>query len=165
MQNDCRGSDIKKRQSHRRTLLCYSTLCVFSCLIFFIIYIELFHKRLIYFQINSNKTISLNLLKFRSSLIECGQSVIEKENFYQNLEKLIEIIKNLNKKNQSLNEELNKNFLKEKLIISFDFILNKCFKARQFSLIEQQKPMIITQFISFLRKEFLYIAAFFIKDI
>jgi len=165
MQNDCLVSDIEKRQSRRRTLLCCTTLCLFSFLILFLLLTEVFHKRSISFETNSNKTISLNLVKFRSSLIECGQSVVEKENLYRNFEQLTEIMKNLKKKNLSLNEQFNENFLKEEMIIWLDFILIKCFKARQFSIIEQQKPTIIRQIISILRKEFLYIATFFIKDI
>jgi hypothetical protein len=159
MENTYRKSDIEKRQSRRRTLLCCSTLCLFIFLILFILLTEVFNKRLISFEKNSNKSLSLNLIKFRSSLIECGQSVVQKENLYQIIEQLIQIMKN--KKNISLNDIL----LKEDIIIWLEFILIKCFKARQFSIIEQQKPTIIRQIISFLRKEFLYIAAFFIKDI
>jgi len=108
---------------------------------------------------NSNKNFSLNLIKFCSSLIECGRSVVEKENLYQIIEQLTEIMKD--KKNISLNDIL----LKDDIINWLQFILIKCFKPRQFSIIQQQKPTIIRQIISFLRKEFLYIAAFFIKDI
>lgn len=162
MLNENRISNIKKHESYRRTLLCYSTLCLFSYLIIFYFFIEIFIKRSFNSFENSNKTISLNLFKYRSSLIECGQSVVEKENLYKIIEDFIKI----NKENFSLNKKLNENmFLKTEISIWLDFILNKCFKARQFSLIEQQKPNFIRKFISILRKEFLYIAGFFIKDI
>jgi len=159
MENAYRRSDIEKRQSYRRTLLCYSTLCLFIFLILFILLTKVFNKHFISFEINTNKSLSLNLIKFRSSLIECGQSVVEKENLYQIIEQLTQIMKN--KKNISLNDIL----LKDDIINWLQFILIKCFKPRQFSIIQQQKPTIIRQIISFLRKEFLYIAAFFIKDI
>jgi len=159
MENAYRRSDIEKRQSYRRTLLCYSTLCLFIFLILFILLTKVFNKHFISFEINTNKSLSLNLIKFRSSLIECGQSVVEKENLYQIIEQLTQIMKN--NKNISLNDIL----LKEDIINWLQFILIKCFKPRQFSIIQQQKPTIIRQIISFLRKEFLYVAAFFIKDI
>jgi hypothetical protein len=154
-------SDIVKRQSSRLTLLCYSTICLFLFLILFLFLTEFFHQRFIYLEINSNLTKSLNLLKYRSSLIECGQSVVQKQNFYQILEQLTQIIKNRNKTILYFNKQLNK----QQIIIGFQFILTKCFQARQFSIMEQQKPTIIRRIISILRKEFLYIAAFFIKDI
>jgi uncharacterized membrane protein YvbJ len=86
---------------------------------------------------NSNKNFSLNLIKFRSSLIECGRSVVEKENLYQIIEQLTEIMKD--KKDISLNDIL----LIEDIIIWLEFILIRCFKSRQFSIIEQKKPTII----------------------
>ncbi|CAF1020236.1 unnamed protein product [Rotaria sordida] len=169
MLNDNRGSDYIKRQSHRRTLLCYSTLCLFLFLILFLLLSQVFHYRYIHIENYSNKSISLNVMKFRSSLIQCGQSVIEKDNIYQIIEQLTEIMKNLaikQKNKQSINiiEQLDRNFIKEDIIIWLEFILAECFQARQFSIIEQIKPTIIRQFISSLRKEFLYIAGFFIKE-
>ncbi|CAF5039944.1 unnamed protein product, partial [Rotaria sp. Silwood1] len=95
MLNDNRGSDCIKRQSYRRTLLCYSTLCLFLFLILFLLLSQVFHYRYIHIENNLNKSISLNLMKFRSSLIKCGQSVVEKDNIYQILEQLTEIMKNL----------------------------------------------------------------------
>jgi hypothetical protein len=154
MQNDYR----KSIQSRRRTLLCCSTLCLLIFLILFLFLTEVFHRRFISFDRNLNKTISLNLIKYRSSLIQCGKSVVQHENFNQIIEQLKEIIKN-NKRKLSLN------IRKEEIIIWLEFILSKCFQARQFSVLEQQKPTFIRRFISFLRKEFLYLATFFIKDI
>lgn len=155
-----RKSDIEKRQSRRRTLLCCSTLFLFSFLILFLLLTEVFHKRLIYFDTNSNKTISLNLFKYRSALIQCGKSVVQHENFNQIIEQTKEIIKN--KRKLFLNNQI---ISKEEIIIWLQCILSKCFQARQFSIIEQQKPTFIRRIISTLRKEFIYIATFFIKDI
>ncbi|CAF3717087.1 unnamed protein product [Rotaria sp. Silwood1] len=56
---------------------------------------QVFHHRYIHIENNSNKSISLNLMKFRSSLIKCGQSVVKKDNIYQIIENLTEIMKNL----------------------------------------------------------------------
>ncbi|CAF3409060.1 unnamed protein product [Rotaria sp. Silwood2] len=169
MLNENRGSDCIKRQSRRRTLLCYSTLCLFSFLILFLLLSQVFDYRYIHMENNLNKSISLNLMKFRSSLIQCGQSVVEKDNIYQIIEQLTEIIKNLaikQKTKQPINiyEQLDKRFIKEDIIIWLEFILAECFQARQFSIIEQKKPTIIRKIISTLRKEFLYIAGFFLKE-
>ncbi|CAF3889901.1 unnamed protein product [Rotaria sp. Silwood1] len=95
MFNDNRKSDCIKRQSRRRALLRYSTLCLFSFLILFLLLSQVFHHRYIHIENNSNKSISLNLMKFRSSLIKCGQSVVKKDNIYQIIEHLTEIMKNL----------------------------------------------------------------------
>ena len=167
MINDNRGSDSVKRQSRRRTLLCCSTVCLFFLLMLFLLVSKVFHYRSIDFGNNLNKTISLNLMKFRFSLIECGQSVVEKDYIYQMIPQLTDIIKNLAIKQKafSINDTFNERSLKEEIIIWLDYILKKCFKARQFSIIEQRKPTIIRRIISFLRKEVLYIAGFFIKKL
>lgn len=158
-----RISDVKKHESYRRTLLCYITLCLLIFIIFIYLIIEIFSKSKFNSLNNINKTISLNLFKYRSSLIECGKSVVEKENLYKIIE---EFILN-NKKNLTFYFiEINQSLLfKQEIIHWLDFILNKCFKSRQFSIIEQKKPTFTRKFISILRKEFLYIAGFFIKDI
>ncbi|CAF1034128.1 unnamed protein product [Adineta steineri] len=160
MLNENRGSDNQKRQSRRRTLLCYLTLCLFVFLIFFLLLTKVFHYHRIKYD---NQTISLNVIKFRLSLIQCGQSVVKQENLYKIIQQLPELIKTT--KDISLNEELNKNYFKENIIRWLEYILKECYQARQFSIIEQNNPMIITQIISIIRKEILYIAAFFIKDV
>lgn len=160
MLNDYRESESIKRQSHRRTLLCCSTLCLFSFLIFFLLLTQVFHYRSIHIE---NKTISLNVIKFRSSLIHCGQSVVRQEHRYQIIEQLTELMKN--NKDFSINEQLNRRFLIEDIIIWLEYVLKECYQARQFSIIEQKNPTIIRQIISMIRKEFLYIAGFFIKEL
>ncbi|CAF3545057.1 unnamed protein product [Rotaria socialis] len=111
MINDYRRSDSTKRQSHRRTLLCCSTICLLSFLILFLLLTQVFHYRYVHFDNNLNRSISLNIMKFHSSLIQCGQSVVEKENMYQFIEQLTETMKNLatkqkNKKLFHVNEQL-----------------------------------------------------------
>ncbi|CAF2150438.1 unnamed protein product [Rotaria magnacalcarata] len=169
MINDYRGSDSIKRQSHRRTLLCCSTICLFSFLILFLLLTQVFHYRYVHLDNNLNQSISLNIMKFHSSLIQCGQSVVEKENMYQFIGQLTDTMKNLvtKQKNKNLfhvNEQLDIILMKQEIIVWLEYILAQCFQARQFSIIEQNKPTIIRQIISTLRKEFLYIAGFFIKE-
>lgn len=118
-------------ESSRRTLLCYLTLC----LSFFVLIFFLFLRRF------SNETIELNLMKYRSSLIQCGKSFVNQENLSRRLNEL--------------------NVHRNDLINSLEIILSKCFLARQFSLIEQEKPTILRRMISFVRREFFYIVSFF----
>jgi len=80
MLNDSRQCESKKVESRRRTLLCCSTLCLFSFLILFLFLTVVFHSHSIDIE---NKRISLNIIKFRSSLIQCGQSVVKQENLYK----------------------------------------------------------------------------------
>ena len=54
MLGDLRGSEILKQQSRRRTLLCCSTLCLFSFLLFVLLLTQTFHYRRIHFGNNSN---------------------------------------------------------------------------------------------------------------
>lgn len=168
MLNDYRESNSKKRQSHRRTLLCCSTLCLCLFLILFLFVTKVFHYHSIYLEKDRNKSITLNIMRFHRSLIHCGKSVVEGENSYQIIEQLTGLIKNfdINQKNQkviSINEQVDKRFIKE-VIVRLEFVLVECFQARQFSIIEQQKPTIIRKIISFLRKEFLYLIGFFINE-
>jgi hypothetical protein len=152
--NNVRRSDSLKRESRRRTLLCCTTFCLFCFLILFFVINKIFYSHSIEFK---NETISLNIIKFHLSLIQCGQSVVRKGNLQKLIEELNRIMKN--EKKIFVNENLN-----EEIIEWLEFILTECFQARQFSIIEQQKPTIIRQIISILRKEFLYIAGFFIKQ-
>jgi len=154
MLNDSRECESIKVESRRRTLLCCSTLCLFSFLILFLFLTVVFHSQSIDIK---NGTISLNVIKFRSSLIQCGQSVVKQENLYKIIEELTELMKN--KKDIFLNEELRK----EDIIIRLEFVLRECYQSRQFSIIEQKSPTIIRQIISFIRKELLYLAGFFLK--
>ncbi|UJR24759.1 hypothetical protein I4U23_006133 [Adineta vaga] len=156
MNTNNRRSAILKR----RTLLCYSTLCLFLLLILILCSIQVFHNHSVNFH---NKTVSLNVIKFRSLLIECGQSVVKREHFYRSIQQFTDLIKT--NSNTCLNDQLDENILKQDLIIWLEYILKECYQARQFLIVEQQNPMIIRRIISTIRKEILYIAAFFIKDI
>jgi len=148
MSNVCRISEIGKRESRRRTLLCCSTCCLLSMLIFFILLTEFFGKRSISLEMNSNETTSFSLNKYHSSLIQCGRSVVQNKQVYQQL-------------TNSIEENL---FFEKNLLIGLELILKECYRARQFSIIEQTQPTILTKLISSLRKEFLYVITFFIKD-
>lgn len=169
MLNVYRESYSAKSQSYRRTLLCYSTLCLFLFLIIFLLLTQVFNYSYVYSNNDSNKSISLNIIKFRSSLIQCGQSVIDQENIYHTIEQTRDIIKNIatiqkNIKTININEQLDFLLMKKELLIWLEHILAKCFQARQFSIIEQQTPNIIRQIISILKTELLYIIGFFVKE-
>jgi hypothetical protein len=139
----------RKRRSHRRTLLCCSTLCLLIFLIILLFINEIYYSHSIQIK---NKTKSLNVINFRLSLINCGESVVKRVNLYEIIEEINEIIQN--------RENI---FVKEEIINWLEFILNSCSEARQYSIIEQEKPTIIRKIISSLRKEFLYLIGFFIK--
>ena len=166
MEDDCRKSEIDRRQSRRRTLLCCSTLCLVLVLILFLILTKFFHQHFIFLNRTSNETIALNLMKYRSSLIECGQSVVQYEQLDQILEQIKEMLQYFKQTKSSLNQQWRENLiLKEEILLYLEYLLSKCFRARQFSILEQEKPNFIRKILSILRKEFLYIATFFIKEI
>ena len=160
MINDNRGSDIVKRRSRRHTLLCYSTLCLFSFLTFLLLSIHTFHNHSINFQ---NKSISLNVINFRSSLIQCGQSIVRRQYLYQRVQQFIALVKA--NPDTLINDQLSQSLSKEDLILWLEYILKECYQARQFLIYEQGNPMLIRRIISKIRKEVLYIAAFFLNDV
>jgi hypothetical protein len=96
-------------------------------------------------------------------LIYCGQSVVKQENLYKIILQSTQLMKY--NKNLSLYEQLKRKFLIEDIIIWLEFVLRECYQSRQFSIIEQKNPTIIRQIISFIRKELLYLAGFFLKEI
>lgn len=140
-------------KSLRRTLLCYSTLILFVILFVFFAFLQIFSKEFLLVENHSNKTLNLNLIKYRSSLIQCGKSFIRYEYLYRIIEQSKEFLRHFNRTKFIFNHD--------QLILSFESILSNCIHARLFSLIEQEKPTVIRRFISFLRKEFLYIVSFF----
>ena len=157
MLNECRGSDPIKVRSRRWTLLCWITFCLLIFLLIIVFPFNFIQKRRTFLSINETK--SINVLKYRSSLIQCGQSVVEEENSLDVIEYLMKQFE----KNDflSFNKQMKIDEKKFELIQWFQSFLNQCFVSKEFSINEQEKPTILRRLVSFLRKEIFYFIGFF----
>ena len=136
-------------RSRRWTLLCWLTICLSSFLLLIFFSIEL---------ADWNRETSFNVIKYRSSLIRCGRSAVDRVN-------------NSHWFHQFESEEFS---LRELLVIAskrgeflswLERIERECLLARQWTVDEQQRPKRLRTLISFARKEFFYLMNFFTSKV
>ena len=156
-----RASDVQRR-SRRVTLLCCLT---FSSLLLFVSLLISTNVLPPYsIDETSNGSVSLNLVEFRSSLVRCGRSVVKKDHWFPTIEQLTKLLKSVNRSEEFFVHGLAHNeALRRDTLLWLDDLLVDCSQARRASIVEQERPTMIRRLVSWLRKEFFYLATFVVK--
>lgn len=151
MLNGSRHSDPIKVRSRRWTLLCWITLCSLIFLLLILFPFDLIKKR--------KESLSMNLFRYRSSLIQCGQSVIEDRHSSQYIADLLKLFEQNDL--QPFIEQMNDERKRMDFIHWLETLLNQCSILKDYSIDEQNKPRLIRKIFSFLRYEFFYVLGLF----
>ena len=157
-----RASDVQHR-SRRFTLLCCLTFSSLLLFAFLLLSTNVLSSHSI--GATNNGSVSLNLVQFRSSLVRCGRSVVKKDDWFPNIEQLTTLMKNFNRSERRSEDFFVRGLehneaLRRDTLLWLDDLLVDCSQARRSSIGEQQRPTMIRQVISWLRKEFFYLATF-----
>lgn len=128
-------------RSRRWTLLCWLTICLtwFLLLILFLS-IEFF---------DWNRETSFNVVRFRSALIHCGRSVVDRVNssrWFDQFEQRTNLLFSSQR---------------DELISWLERVETRCSLARQLTANEEERPKVLRTLVSFFRKEFFYLMTFF----
>ena len=142
-----RRSDPIKVRSRRWTLLCWMTGCLLLLLLVMLVPLAL------------NRSKSIHLLEYRSSLVQCGQAVVREREASQLIDSLLDLFK----ENDfvALNERLANGEKKLEMIRWFETVLKRCLVSKDYSMHEQERPTLLRRFISFSRREIFYLIGFF----